>query len=62
MTARDKAILETALADWKRRTETEGAATALMAKVNPIFIPRNHRVEQVIQAATGGDLVRCQMQ
>jgi uncharacterized protein YdiU (UPF0061 family) len=27
-----------------------------MRAVNPAFIPRNHRVEQLIQAAIGGDL------
>jgi uncharacterized protein YdiU (UPF0061 family) len=26
-----------------------------MRSVNPAFIPRNHRVEEVIQAATRGD-------
>jgi uncharacterized protein YdiU (UPF0061 family) len=27
----------------------------MMNAVNPAFIPRNHRVEAVIQAATGSD-------
>ncbi len=26
-----------------------------MRRVNPLFIPRNHRVEQAITAALGGD-------
>ena len=26
-----------------------------MRKINPAFIPRNHRIEAVIQAATGDD-------
>jgi uncharacterized protein YdiU (UPF0061 family) len=29
---------------------------ALMNSVNPLFIPRNHRVEQAIQKAVAGDL------
>ena len=30
-------------------------ASAAMRKVNPAFIPRNHRIEAVIQAAMGDD-------
>ncbi|MEC7962589.1 MAG: hypothetical protein VX201_04900, partial [Pseudomonadota bacterium] len=29
---------------------------ALMQSVNPAIIPRNHRVEQMIQAAVAGDM------
>jgi len=29
---------------------------ALMNSVNPLFIPRNHRIEQAIQEAVAGDL------
>ncbi len=29
---------------------------ALMNSVNPVFIPRNHRIEQAIQEAVAGDL------
>ncbi len=32
------------------------AVVALMNSVNPLFIPRNHRVEQAIQKAVAGDL------
>ena len=32
------------------------AVAAAMDRVNPIYIPRNHRVEEVLTAATGGDL------
>jgi uncharacterized protein YdiU (UPF0061 family) len=43
------------LADWRRRLEREASAPAERAKamrdVNPAFIPRNHRVEQAIDAA-----------
>jgi uncharacterized protein YdiU (UPF0061 family) len=27
-----------------------------MDRVNPIYIPRNHRVEEALEAATAGDL------
>ena len=27
-----------------------------MDRVNPVYIPRNHRVEAALTAATGGDL------
>ena len=44
---------------WRERlaaTGRDGAATrAAMDRVNPLFIPRNHLVEQVIAAATEGD-------
>ena len=27
-----------------------------MDRVNPVYIPRNHRVEEALAAATGGDM------
>ncbi|ACP24532.1 gluconate permease [Sinorhizobium fredii NGR234] len=43
------------LADWRRRLERESRQpaerAATMRGVNPAFIPRNHRVEQAIEAA-----------
>jgi len=40
---------------WRHRLAREGATPqmrrAAMAAVNPLFIPRNHRVEAVIEAA-----------
>jgi uncharacterized protein YdiU (UPF0061 family) len=27
-----------------------------MDRVNPVYVPRNHRVEEALAAATGGDL------
>jgi uncharacterized protein YdiU (UPF0061 family) len=27
-----------------------------MDRVNPVYIPRNHRVEEALSAATGGDM------
>jgi uncharacterized protein YdiU (UPF0061 family) len=45
---------------WRARLARESAnpdaAAARMAQVNPAIIPRNHRVEQAIQAALSGDL------
>ena len=45
---------------WRQRVEnqaTESAeVVALMDSVNPLFIPRNHRLEQAIQGAVAGDL------
>ncbi|WP_331373698.1 protein adenylyltransferase SelO [Sinorhizobium chiapasense] len=44
------------LRDWRRRLAREaldaGARAAAMRSVSPAFIPRNHRVEQAIEAAT----------
>ncbi len=41
---------------WRRRLALEETSpaerSAAMARVNPLFIPRNHRVEAVIEAAT----------
>ena len=45
---------------WQNRQQRQpgGLATAeqLMREVNPAFIPRNHRVEEALEAAVGGDL------
>lgn len=45
---------------WRRRLLNDEIAPAArasaMRRVNPAFIPRNHRVEQAIVAAMGGDL------
>ena len=45
---------------WRQRIgkQEKGSAelAALMNSVNPLFIPRNHRVEQAIQEAVAGDL------
>ncbi|MCT8160868.1 protein adenylyltransferase SelO [Pseudoruegeria sp. SHC-113] len=46
-------------ADWHARLAQEGAspdsARARMESVNPAYIPRNHRIEQAIEAAVAGD-------
>jgi len=57
----DGTKLEAWLARWQQRLQSEGAtdlparATA-MDRVNPLYIPRNHKVEEALQAAVDGDL------
>ena len=45
---------------WQQRLSREPSADSnrsrLMRKANPVFIPRNHRIEEVIEAATQGDM------
>jgi serine/tyrosine/threonine adenylyltransferase len=45
---------------WRTRLTAEGTApeavAAAMDRVNPVYIPRNHLVEEALTAATGGDL------
>ena len=41
---------------WLERWDASAADVTLMQKVNPVFIPRNHRIEEVIAAANTGDL------
>jgi len=47
------------LSDWRAHLRNRGIgaehARALMRQTNPIFIPRNHRIEEVIQAGRTGD-------
>lgn len=48
------------IARWHARLDREGVprdeALALMRSVNPVVIPRNHRVEEALAAAAEGDL------
>ena len=48
------------VAGWWRQIEAEAAdpvaRAAAMDVVNPLYIPRNHRVEAALQAAEGGDM------
>jgi uncharacterized protein YdiU (UPF0061 family) len=47
----------TAWADaWQHRIANEPDPIALMNATNPAVIPRNHRVEQMIEAAVAGDM------
>lgn len=52
--------ISTWIAAWRQRTASEAldhqTRAAMMQRANPAFIPRNHRVEAVIAAATSGDL------
>ncbi|MEY4300560.1 MAG: hypothetical protein RIR25_1796 [Verrucomicrobiota bacterium] len=45
--------------NWRARLQAQSqplvAAAALMRKSNPVIIPRNHRVEEALAAATAGD-------
>jgi serine/tyrosine/threonine adenylyltransferase len=45
---------------WRARLAAEGrdpaAAAADMERVNPVYVPRNHLVEEALGAATAGDL------
>ena len=45
------------LTDWRARLHNcdRSQAVALMRRTNPVFIPRNHRVEEAIRAGNGGD-------
>jgi len=53
---RESSGFDTWIARWRERLATESCATAerrdLMRAANPHFIPRNHLVEEVIEAAT----------
>jgi uncharacterized protein YdiU (UPF0061 family) len=45
------------LTAWRARLHNfdRSQSVALMRRTNPVFIPRNHRIEQAIQAGNGGD-------
>ena len=57
--ARDQFLDPTAFdsweADWRARLASEVAPNDVMNAANPVFIPRNHRVEEAIAAAVAGD-------
>jgi serine/tyrosine/threonine adenylyltransferase len=42
--------------DWMARWRALGPDAELMDRTNPIYIPRNHLVEEALTAATAGDL------
>ncbi len=52
----DRAAFDAWAERWQTRLEGEDAPEARMRDANPAFIPRNHRVEQMIAAALDGDL------
>ncbi|WP_120501565.1 YdiU family protein [Roseovarius sp. EL26] len=41
--------------DWKQRLNGESNPESIMQASNPWIIPRNHRIEELIQAAVAGD-------
>jgi uncharacterized protein YdiU (UPF0061 family) len=43
-------------AEWSRQSGEPEAIAESMDQVNPIYIPRNHLVEEALSAATAGDL------
>ena len=45
------------LSAWRARLHQldRGQTLALMRRTNPVFIPRNHRIEEAIRAGNGGD-------
>ncbi|MBC9226760.1 YdiU family protein [Aeromicrobium sp. 636] len=45
-----------AIDEWLLRWQAVGPDPAAMDRVNPVYIPRNHLVEEALDAATGGDL------
>jgi uncharacterized protein YdiU (UPF0061 family) len=55
----DPTVLRDWLPRWRKRLaeepEESQARAAAMRRVNPAFIPRNHRIEEVIQAAIDDD-------
>ncbi|WP_299925047.1 protein adenylyltransferase SelO [uncultured Pelagimonas sp.] len=51
----DRAAFDSWRARWQSRIETETAPDMIMKQANPAFIPRNHRIEQMIDAAVAGD-------
>jgi uncharacterized protein YdiU (UPF0061 family) len=42
--------------EWAERWFALGPDADVMQRVNPVYIPRNHLVEEALAAATGGDL------
>ncbi len=51
----DRAAFDAWHSRWQARVASEPDAQSLMSQTNPAFIPRNHRVEEMIQAAVAGD-------
>ena len=49
-------VLLSALDAWRQRWQALSPDSALMNRANPVYIPRNHLVEESLEAATSGDL------
>jgi len=52
---RDSKPAEDWLDRWQKQRSASDATIRGMRQINPVYIPRNHRVEQAIQAAHDGD-------
>ncbi|WP_299356298.1 protein adenylyltransferase SelO family protein [uncultured Shimia sp.] len=52
----DREAFEVWAKDWRARLKDETAAQDTMRAANPLLIPRNHRIEEMIQAAVSGDM------
>ena len=50
-----------ALEAWRQRWHALSPDRDLMSRVNPVYIPRNHLVEEALDAATSGDLEPLQL-
>ncbi len=53
--AKDHILDQAAFAEWNNDWQSRAPDPALMAHANPQVIPRNHRVEEAIQAGLQGD-------
>ncbi|KIC19164.1 protein adenylyltransferase SelO [Leisingera sp. ANG-DT] len=51
----DPAAFDAWAEDWQARLEDEPDPQAVMRAANPAFIPRNHRIEEMIAGAVAGD-------
>ncbi|MCW9042047.1 MAG: YdiU family protein [Pseudopelagicola sp.] len=52
----DRDAFEVWAQDWQARLASEDAPEAVMRAANPVLIPRNHRIEEMIAAAVDGDM------
>ncbi|MEL6884049.1 MAG: YdiU family protein [Pseudomonadota bacterium] len=55
-TARDQFTDRDAFDGWATRWQARGPDADVMARANPQIIPRNHRIEAMIDAAVAGDM------
>ncbi|HEY0275111.1 MAG TPA: YdiU family protein [Paenirhodobacter sp.] len=51
----DPTAFDTWAPDWRTRLRAEADPSAVMARANPVRIPRNHRIEAAITAGVEGD-------
>ena len=52
----DRDAFDTWAKGWRARIEREPDPQAVMNAANPAVIPRNHRIEEMIEAAVAGDM------